>query len=261
MGRPGVTFEEFVQAARPLHEQRVPVTVDRVREVLGRGSRTTLLKHLQKWRQDVADGASTFSLAELPASLMPLIKELWQQAGKEAQAQLAELRQALEHEQVLLRERDQVREGQLKTLAEQLSLAQAREQSTAVELAVAKESLGSALVESQHLRLSLERAEQSRKNLSTKLQEIERLVDEQKRNAAAQLADERKRHDTELARWLQQLDATKQQLRELGERYQRLEKQIPLSAKPRANADKPAAKKAVATAKSKRTRKPVAQNE
>lgn len=261
MGRLGVTFEEFAQAARPLHEQRVPVTVDRIRAVLGRGSRTTLLKHLQKWRQDVADGTATFSLAELPPALLPLIKELWQQAGKEAHAQLADMRQALEHEQLLLRERDQVREGQLKTLAEQLSQAQTREQSAAVELAAAKEGLGRALGENQHLRLSLEQAQQSKNSLSTKLHEVDRLLAEQKRSAIAQLADERQRHDTELARWLQQLDATKQQLRELSERCQRLEKQASPSAKPRANADTQPGKKAVTPAKSKRSRKSVAQHE
>lgn len=262
MGRTGVTFEEFMLVARPLHEQRMPVTVDRIREALGRGSRTTLLKHLQKWRQDIALEIPAFSLAEAPTSLVPLLKELWHQAGLEAQAQLNEARQALEHEQLLLRERDQVREGQLKTLTEQLANAQRREQSTAVELTVTKENLGRVLADNQHLRLYLEQAQRDKETLSTKLQEAEHGAAEQKQAAVTQLASERARHDVELARWLQQLDATKQQLRELSERCQKFEKPVATPVKRSTPANKPVGEKATKPeAKAKRQRKPIAKRQ
>ncbi|NQD37925.1 hypothetical protein HPT27_12915 [Permianibacter sp. IMCC34836] len=230
MGRIGVTFEEFVVVARQLHAQRQTVTVDRVREVLGRGSRTTLLKHLQQWRHELATLSPSFDLADLPTSLLPLIEAFWRRAGEEAAAQLADERNRLEQERQTLRERDHVREGQLQVLTEQLASLQHRERQLSQELTAVTEALGRSQVENLQLNQTAQQSQQESRALATKLQQAELSLTEHTKTSAAQLASERARHDSELARWLQQLDATRQQLRELAERCALLEKQRTVAA-------------------------------
>jgi len=230
MGRIGVTFEEFVVIARQLHAQRQTVTVDRVREVLGRGSRTTLLKHLQQWRNELATLSPSFDLADLPTSLLPLIEAFWRRAGEEAAVQLADERNRLEQERQALRERDHVREGQLQVLMEQLTSLQHRERQLSQELMAVTEALGRSQVENLQLNQTAQQSQQESRVLATKLQQAEFSLTEHTRAAAAQLASERARHDSELARWLQQLDTTRQQLRELAERCASLEKQRTVAA-------------------------------
>lgn len=49
-GRPGITYEDVLKAISRLKKKKVNVTGDNIRYELGAGSKTTINKHLQKWR-------------------------------------------------------------------------------------------------------------------------------------------------------------------------------------------------------------------
>lgn len=49
-GRPGVTYDDVVKAISRLQKKKINVTGDNIRYELGAGSKTTITKHLQKWR-------------------------------------------------------------------------------------------------------------------------------------------------------------------------------------------------------------------
>ena len=76
MGRPGVTYEEVAAAARSLTEEGKRATAAAVRERLGRGSLTTIQRHLQTWREHEAPVEAVKKSMELQEILERLAREL-----------------------------------------------------------------------------------------------------------------------------------------------------------------------------------------
>lgn len=52
MARHGVTYSEVALAAKQLTKTGITVTIDHVREYLGTGSKTTIQRHLQRFREE-----------------------------------------------------------------------------------------------------------------------------------------------------------------------------------------------------------------
>jgi len=76
MGRAGVTYEEVAEAARSLIEEGRRATAAAVRERLGRGSLTTIQRHLQTWREREAPVEALKKSEKLQAMLERLREEL-----------------------------------------------------------------------------------------------------------------------------------------------------------------------------------------
>lgn len=57
MARAGVTYHDVVKAAEAIKSQRQEPTVDRVREHLGTGSKSTIAPLLKRWRSDNGEAA------------------------------------------------------------------------------------------------------------------------------------------------------------------------------------------------------------
>ena len=73
MARAGVTYHDVAKAAEAIRSQRQEPTVDRVREHLGTGSKSTIAPLLKRWRSDNGEAAD---IGGLPNDLIEVVKSL-----------------------------------------------------------------------------------------------------------------------------------------------------------------------------------------
>lgn len=92
MSRKGITYEEVASAARDLIQEGKRVTAAAVRERLGRGSMTTIQRHLQAWRENEAPVEAVKKSMALQEMLERLAKEL--EPSKQMAEQAASLYRA-----------------------------------------------------------------------------------------------------------------------------------------------------------------------
>lgn len=105
MGRAGVTLLDVEKAALQLQGRGKNPTVDAIRELLGTGSKSTIIQHLKTWKSksDEVQG-------KLPQELLALVTGLWERLSAQAEQriidiensgeqQLQELKQALHQSQ------------------------------------------------------------------------------------------------------------------------------------------------------------------
>lgn len=96
MARAGITYTEVAKAASRLQMENKNPTVDNVRELIGTGSRSTIMVHLRTWRdknliESQADG--------LPIALVEATKSLWNRMKSETDEMIA-LQQSQSNEQI-----------------------------------------------------------------------------------------------------------------------------------------------------------------
>lgn len=105
MGRAGVTLLDVENAAQQLQGRGKTPTVDNIRELLGTGSKTTIIQHLKTWRSKTSEAQGN-----LPTELISLVTGLWERLNEKAEQritdietssnkQLEESRLALNHNQ------------------------------------------------------------------------------------------------------------------------------------------------------------------
>lgn len=87
MARIGITYEDVEKAALQLQGRGKLPTVDRIRELLGTGSKTTITEHLKRWKAEQAD-----SQGKLPQELSALVTGLWERLQAQAEQRVSELR-------------------------------------------------------------------------------------------------------------------------------------------------------------------------
>ena len=76
MGRIGVSYEEVAEIANQLQKEGRPPTLEAVRRILKTGSKTTLTKYLQDWRNQ--QGIDHASDVAVPNELSEVVNNLWQ---------------------------------------------------------------------------------------------------------------------------------------------------------------------------------------
>ncbi len=107
MSRPGITYQEVAKAAIQLQGQNENPTVDRVREILNTGSKSTIARFLKEWKSKTGHVTGTDGI---PHELIAIIKGLWERLKIESDKQttqyqqdadrlVAEIKQSLAHEQ------------------------------------------------------------------------------------------------------------------------------------------------------------------
>lgn len=107
MSRPGITYQEVAKAAIQLQGQNENPTVDRVREILNTGSKSTIARYLKEWKSKTGHVTGTDGI---PHELIAIIKGLWERLKIESDKQttqyqqdadrlVAEIKQSLAHEQ------------------------------------------------------------------------------------------------------------------------------------------------------------------
>ena len=133
MARLGVDYETIKQAAVKLLSQGIAPSVQKIREVLGTGSNTTIAEHLKVWRDEYAKKTIHHLPANMPKELISAFEVLWQTAMEQAQNQLAEYKKAFENEReaILQKERDAEKAiADIKLKVEELSQHLNRERSS-----------------------------------------------------------------------------------------------------------------------------------
>src|SRR6266478_6237482 len=93
MARIGITYLDVDKAALQLQGQgRIP-TVDRVRDLLGTGSKTTITEHLKRWKAQQADGQG-----KLPQELSALVTGLWERLQAQAEQRISEIQSSYDEQ-------------------------------------------------------------------------------------------------------------------------------------------------------------------
>lgn len=90
MARAGVTYHDVAKAAEAVKTQGQEPTVDRVREHLGTGSKSTIAPLLKRWRFDNGDVADTNGL---PNDLVEVVKSLHNRVQQMADHRIEQARQ------------------------------------------------------------------------------------------------------------------------------------------------------------------------
>ncbi|MEJ2682599.1 MAG: DNA-binding protein [Gammaproteobacteria bacterium] len=91
MARIGVTYRDIAKAAEAIKIQNLEPTVDRVREHLGTGSKSTIAPLLKRWRSD--NGKLT-DVSELPNDLVDVVKSLHERVQQMADHRIEQAQQA-----------------------------------------------------------------------------------------------------------------------------------------------------------------------
>ena len=93
MARAGVTFHDVAKAAEAIKTQGQEPTVDRVREHMGTGSKSTIAPLLKRWRSDNGEAAD---IGGLPNDLVEVVKSLHERVQQMADHRIEETRQEFE---------------------------------------------------------------------------------------------------------------------------------------------------------------------
>ena len=93
MARAGVTYHDVAKAAEAIKNRRQEPTVDRVREQLGTGSKSTIAPLLKRWRSDNGEAAD---ISGLPNDLVEVVKSLHERVQQMADHRIAQARQEFE---------------------------------------------------------------------------------------------------------------------------------------------------------------------
>lgn len=227
MARMGVQYEDVVEAALQLQKQGDNPTLQRIRDWLGSGSFTTISEHLKQWRENQRNATPLQQeIQELPASLVNLVQQIWQQACLEADEKLqsyqqqadAEIRQALADKQTALEDALRIEEKSLLIDKKNNELLADMKQQTAqlsrldVQLENTSEELARLKVASQaNQETAKEKIEGLEKALEKQQLKEQLAIDELKEEQQIALAHEQQRNEENQLRWMQEVDSARQQ--------------------------------------------------
>lgn len=71
MSRTGITYQEVANAAIQLQGQNENPTVDRVREILETGSKSTIARYLKEWKSQ----SRQINGSDVPGELISIVKD------------------------------------------------------------------------------------------------------------------------------------------------------------------------------------------
>lgn len=86
MARTGIGYRDVANAAEKLQGQERNPTVDNIRELLGTGSKSTILRYLNDWKAQSSDVWAT----GVPQELAALVKGLWEQLQTKAEQKITQ---------------------------------------------------------------------------------------------------------------------------------------------------------------------------
>ena len=224
MARSGIRYEEVRDAAETLLGRGLNPTIQRVRELLGTGSNTTISEHLKSWQQQLADAPKIVLPPTVPEAVMTALDAFWKIAVQHAEAAFEEQRataalavaeaeqlrnialvdqrqaqaEAAEFRQQLETARTAARDLTDRLLVEQERRANAE---TVIQAAEDRARTAAALV--VEIRAETE-ARIARMDATLQQQRAD--SERQRTEAQQRLADERQRNETNEARFMQLLD-------------------------------------------------------
>ncbi|WP_444677707.1 DNA-binding protein [Halomonas sp. E19] len=231
MARSGVQYEDVQRAIEALQAKGEAPSVQKIREVLGTGSFTTISDHLREWRNRRETNRESPTPLALPESVQRLVEGLWGKAQEEAGEALGRYREEADR---------QVADAKEAMLSAQRLVedAEQRETALAAHLAGTEQRLeqrSAALAKAEAEReQALERASQLAERLTRSLQQLDQLqVDSEQQAQAyqqglaerdaqhqARLNQEEQRHESAEARLMGLLDEARQERLSNEKRHQ-----------------------------------------
>lgn len=224
MARSGICYEDVQTAAESLLGRGLNPTIQRVRELLGTGSNTTISEHLKTWQQQMADAPRIMLPPTVPEAVMTALDAFWKIAvqhaeaafeeqrataaravaaaeqdrdaaladQRQAQAQAAEFRRQLETTQAAVRD-----------LADRLLVEQERRTAAETAIQAAEDRARAAMASVGEIRAETE-ARIAQMDATLQQQRID--GEHQQAEAQQRLVDERQRNEANEARFMQMLD-------------------------------------------------------
>ncbi|MFZ1829488.1 MAG: DNA-binding protein [Candidatus Competibacteraceae bacterium] len=229
MARSGIRYEEVKNAAETLLSRGLSPTIQRVREVLGTGSNTTISDHLKHWQQRMAEAPRAILPPAMPPVVMTALEALWKTAVQQAEAAFDEQRTAAEQAVVIAEQaRDQaIAEAQqahhaavearnqwetlqitARELADRLLIEQERRTAAEAALITAEQQVQGALATVAQIRTETAARVSE---WETALQQLRADMEQQRAEAQQRLEIERQRGELIEARLMQQLDHSRQE--------------------------------------------------
>ncbi|HHW77865.1 MAG TPA: hypothetical protein GX399_12690 [Xanthomonadaceae bacterium] len=224
MARTGIRFEDVRDAAESLLARGLNPTIQRVRELLGTGSNTTISEHLKSWQQQLAETPKLVLPPTVPEAVMAALDAFWKIAVQHAEAAFEEQRLAALH---AVAEAEQTRDAALAEQRQARAEATEVRQKLAATQTTARELADRLLVEQERraaAETAVQTAEQGAREaaatvaqiraetsarvaqLETTLQQARADLERQQTESQRQLDYERQRGAANEARLLQQLD-------------------------------------------------------
>ncbi|MGM0915292.1 MAG: DNA-binding protein [Pseudomonadota bacterium] len=182
MARSGVTYEDVQRAIDELLTRGDAPSVQKIREVLGTGSYTTISEHLRAWRQQREENRDVPPPRGMPAALQELAEGLWRQAQESANQALTHYREEAD------RKVEQAHEAAADA-HRQAEDARQRETALASHLAGTEQRLETLSAELATRQADNETLRKTEQRLATRLAEAESLL-QRHRDEAARVADE-----------------------------------------------------------------------
>ncbi|WP_227369513.1 DNA-binding protein [Halomonas sp. M20] len=225
MARSGVRYEDVQKAIHQLLQRGETPGVQKIREVLGTGSFTTLSEHLRQWKIEREENRDEPPAQDLPEPLQTLTQELWHQAQEAARQGLAQYReeadQRVYESQSIEQEAQRRAEDAIQresAMAEHLAALQTRLDEKSMVLAQVQAQLDASHAErestaAKNARLE-ERLDQLREQSNAEAAEYRQALDEQARQFDARIAQEEQRHETAEAKLMALLDDARRERQE-----------------------------------------------
>lgn len=170
MARIGVTYFDITNAAQAVKERGHEPTVDRVREHLGTGSKSTIGPLLKRWREQNGEAVDA---SGLPGDLVEVVRSLHERLQRAADERVDQARTELQA--IILELRQQV--GQKDALLNHASTEKAAVDSVLQKTRDENETLKKELEE---LRLRAAKVESQRDEAWSRIAELKSLLDEHK---------------------------------------------------------------------------------
>ena len=224
MARSGIRYQDVKDAAETLLGRGLNPTIQRIRELLGTGSNTTISDHLKSWQQQLADTPKAVLPPTVPEAVMAALDAFWTIAVQYAEAAFTEqrdrARQAVTDAEQL---RDaalaaqQQAQDQAAELGQQLETTQAAGRDLADRLLVEQERRAVAENAIQAAEQRVEAATQTvghiRAETTARIAQVDAALQQARTDLAQQAAAAQRRFDAERQRgeasevqWMQRLD-------------------------------------------------------
>ena len=238
MARIGVNYETVKHTAIKLLSQGESPSVQKIREVLGTGSNTTIAQYLKVWREDHKNKEIHHLPANMPKELIAAIEVLWQAAMEQAQNQLVVIKQDLDQRSEEMQQEKLTLETSFNEIKNRLAQALQKLddknheiQVLNTELAVAQEKLANGAEEStttknqyelrlNHITEEKYAAVSNSELLRKELAQLQQQLSNQAEKHQAIMVEERTRQEQSEKRWLNLIDQSRVDAKSAQKNYE-----------------------------------------
>lgn len=242
MARLGVNYGTTKQAAIKLLSQGIPPSVQKIRDILGTGSNTTIAEHLKVWREEHTSKEIYHLPANMPKELISTFEVLWQTAMEYAEKQLSSVKIDLNVQQEKMQQEKVTMEQTLKSLNATLDQAHQKIeektnqlQALQTEFAVTQERLEKQIEHQNTLKKQYEERFQytyhEKEVLREKSEALQVQLTQLQQATQQQLTEQAEKHQASMAqahalqeqseaRWLNLIDQARTEAKESNKHYE-----------------------------------------